>query len=120
MRNSLFGEDRVSPHDEGQALLCTVYDPMELQMILGILDGAEIPFLLKDRGAGGVSKIILGYSSLSGTDIFVPDTALEAAEALITPVCEDTAEDAKEMETDIDEADLEEVNALCDDGDETV
>lgn len=87
MRNSLFGLDEVSPHDEGQAYLCTVYSPTELQVILGILDGAEIPFLLKERGAGGVSKVIMGFS-LCGTDIFVPEAALDEAEARIVPVCE--------------------------------
>ena len=100
MRNDLFGLDEVSPHDEGQAYLCTVYNPAELQVILGILDGAEIPFLVKDRGAGGVSKIIMGFS-LCGTDIFVPEAALEEAEALILPVCEsdageETVEDGEE------------------------
>ena len=93
MRNSLFGLDEASSHGEGQALLTTVYDPIELQVILGILDGAEIPFLIKDRGAGGVSRIIMGYS-ISGTDIFVPESALDEAEALITPVFEADAEDA--------------------------
>ena len=101
MRNSFFGLDEISAHDPGQAYLCTVYDPMELQMILGILDGADIPFLVKDRGAGGVSRIIMGYS-LCGTDIFVPETALDAAEALITPVCEGEEADASEVPAEDD------------------
>lgn len=95
MRNSMFGLDEISHHDEGQAYLCTTYSPTELQVILGILSGAEIPFLVKDRGAGGVSKVIMGFS-LCGTDIFVPEAALEEAEALILPVCEAGAEDAPE------------------------
>ena len=84
MHKSIFGLDEVSFHDEGQAYLCTTYDPSELQMILGLLNSAEIPFLVKDRGAGGVSRIIMGFS-LYGTDIFVPEAALEKATALILP-----------------------------------
>lgn len=102
MRNSLFGLDEASSHDEGQALLTTVYDPIELQVILGILDGAEIPFLIKDRGAGGVSRIIMGYS-ISGTDIFVPESALDEAEALITPVFEADAGEDEGADEDGDE-----------------
>ena len=99
MRNSMFGLDEISHHDEGQAYLCTVYSPTELQVILGILDSAEIPFLLKDRGAGGVSRVIMGFT-LYGTDIFVPEAALEEAEALILPVCEENAEEAESEESD--------------------
>ena len=84
MRDALFGLDSVSHHDEGQAYLCTAYDSAELQVILGILDSAEIPFLLKDRGAGGVSRVIMGFT-LYGTDVFVPEAALDEAEALVAP-----------------------------------
>lgn len=102
MHNSLFGLDKVSYHDEGQAYLCTTYSPTELQVILGILDSAEVPFLLKDRGAGGVSKVIMGFS-LMGTDIFVPEELLDKAAELILPVCEanatnDEAEGEEESE----------------------
>ena len=35
-----------------------------------------------------------------GTDIFVPEAALEEAEALILPVCEENAEEAESEESD--------------------
>ena len=104
MRDTLFGLEDVSHCDDGQAYLCTVYDSAQLQVILGILDGAEIPFLLKDRGAGGVSRIIMGFS-LCGTDIFVPESALDEAEALVAPAFPE--EDAEEeADTDASEDDF--------------
>ena len=84
MRNTLFGLDGVSFHDEGQALLCTVYSSPELAVIRGILESAEIPYLLKERGAGSASKVIIGFS-ICGTDVFVPESAYEEASVLIAP-----------------------------------
>jgi hypothetical protein len=95
MKHSIFGLDEAAKCDEGQALLCTVYSPTELSVILGILEGAEIPFLVKERGAGGVSKVILGYS-ISGTDIYVPEAALDAAAELIAPAESDEVEEGEE------------------------
>ena len=79
----LFGLDNVSSHDEGLELLMTVFDPAELAVVTSILDGAEIPYLAKDRGAGGTMKIIAGYS-VFGTDIFVRADQLDDAVALFT------------------------------------
>ena len=78
----LFGLDSVSSHDEGLELLMTVYDPAELMVAQSVLKDAEIPFLCKDRGSGGMMKIIAGYSVM-GTDIFVPEEVLEHATELL-------------------------------------
>ena len=83
MRNSMFGLDEISYHDEGQELLCTVYSMEELTVLRSILEGAEIPYLLKERGAGGASKVIIGFS-ICGTDVFVPESVYEDALALIS------------------------------------
>ena len=80
----MFGLDRVSYHDEGQKLLCTVYSTAELSVLRSILEGAEIPYLLKERGAGSASKVIIGFS-ICGTDVFVPESVYEEASALIAP-----------------------------------
>ena len=77
----IFGLDEVSAHDEGQELLMTVYNPSELAVVESILADAEIPYLKKDRGAGGSMKIIAGYS-VFGTDIFVLSEHLETAKAI--------------------------------------
>ena len=93
--DSFFGLDNVSSHDEGLELLVTVYNPSELMIIQSILNGAQIPYLLKDRGAGGTMKVIAGYS-VFGTDIFVRSEELEAAEALLNF----DGEDFEELEQD--------------------
>ena len=76
-----FGLDTACAHDEGQELLMTVYNPSELVVIKSVLDDAQIPFLAKDRGAGGSMKVIAGYS-VFGTDIFVLEEHIETARAL--------------------------------------
>lgn len=82
--NSLFGLDRVSPHDESLALLTTVYDPSLLMILESILRDAEIPYLKKERGSGNSVKIIAGFS-MFGTDLFVLKEQLELARELIAP-----------------------------------
>ncbi len=81
--DSIFGFDKVSAHDEGQELLMTVYNPSELVVVESILNDAEIPYLKKERGAGGSMKIIAGYS-VFGTDIFVLSEHIEAAKAIFS------------------------------------
>lgn len=91
--DSLFGLDRVSAHDAGLALLMTVYDPTRLAVVQSILTGEGIPFLFKERGAGGSVKIIAGYS-VFGTDIFVRAEQLEEAGALFA-IADSPAEDTE-------------------------
>lgn len=79
---SIFGLDRPSRHSEDTELLTTVYDNGQLAIIRSILDGADIPYLYKERGSGSSVKIITGFS-MFGTDIFVRREDLEAAKALI-------------------------------------
>lgn len=102
MGSSMFGLGSVSYHDEGQELLCTVYSMEELTVLRSILEGAEIPYLLKERGAGGASKVIIGFS-ICGTDVFVPESVYEDALALI--LVEDGEADSDESadgeETDV-------------------
>lgn len=80
----LFGLDKPSHCEEGTALLTTVRDNVGLAVVRSLLDGAEIPYIIKERGSGSSVKIIVGFS-MFGTDIFVPESRLEEALALITP-----------------------------------
>ena len=82
--SDLFGLDRVSPHDGDLELLTTVYDNTLMPVVESILRDAEIPYLIKERGTGGVMKVFMGFSMM-GTDIFVKREHLETATALITP-----------------------------------
>ena len=103
-----FGLDKVGKHDEDTVLLTTVHDDVEKNLLCGILEEEEIPFLVKDRGSGEVMRIISGFS-MFGSDIFVPTALLERAEELLDAyrngeVCdeelifdgEDAAEDGEE------------------------
>lgn len=90
--DTLFGFDRASKQ-EGLEVVATVYSPEELAIIKTVLDAAEIPFLAKERGAGGIVKVVMGYS-LYGTDIFVREEDAEVAIALLTPA--DGEEDGEE------------------------
>ena len=93
--DSLFGLDRVSPHDENLELLITVHDSVQQLVVESILRDAEIPFLSKSRGSGTAVKVITGFS-LFATDIFVLREHLETALVLITPP--DEIEEIDEVE----------------------
>ena len=80
--DSLFGFDKPASHDEYTAVLTTVHDPVELSILRSILDGESIPYRVRERGSGGIVKVIAGYS-MFGTDILVPAEALESAQELL-------------------------------------
>ncbi len=84
MFDRLFGLEkahRISDGDEIE-LLTTVYDVVMLGMVRGLLEDAEIPYLVRERGTGSAMRIMTGFS-LYGTDVFVPTHALETARDLI-------------------------------------
>lgn len=81
-KDSLFGLDRVSPHDDDVELLTTVHDNAELSVLRSILEGEEIPYMIKERGSGSSVKIIAGYS-MYGTDVFVPKEVLAQATEIL-------------------------------------
>ena len=58
-----FGLDRPAKADEGVVLLTTVHDEVEKNLLCGILEEEEIPFLVKDRGSGEVMRILAGFST---------------------------------------------------------
>ena len=74
--DSIFGLDHACT-DEGMKLLTTVHDDAEMAIVCGILEDEKIPYLTKDRGSGGVVRVIAGYS-MYGTDISVPEAVLDA------------------------------------------
>ena len=55
----LFGLDRPYS-EEGMELLTTARDDVELSVLKSILEGENIPYLAKDRGSGGLVRIITG------------------------------------------------------------
>ena len=97
----IFGLDKPAACDEFTAHLTTVHDNAELCVVRSILEGEKIPYRVRERGSGGMVKVIAGYS-MYGTDIFVPKEMLPAAEELLEAfrngvVVEDGDTDASEV-----------------------
>ncbi len=92
--DSLFGLNDPANIGDGLAVLTTVFSNEELLVVKSILESADIPFLAKARGAGGAVSVIMGFN-MYGTDIFVREEDIEAAEQLLSAECE------------IDETDIE-------------
>ena len=78
----LFGIDKPSAPFEGAALLTTVNGNIELSLIRSILEGEGIPYHVRDRGAGGVVRVLAGDSPFS-CDILVPEALQERALELL-------------------------------------
>mgnify|MGYP004511457649 FL=1 len=95
----LFPNEHPAKAPEGSALIATVFDPLKTAIIKGILESAEIPFLVKERGSGSSLSIIMGSNYL-GTDIYVPDECADRALELIAPLFEDEENDDDEAEDD--------------------
>lgn len=84
--DKLFGFDHpAQPNDEVSELLITVHGNEELAAVEAMLRSAEIPYRLMDRGAGGVVRVISGYT-MYGTDVFVRSEDVETARELLKPV----------------------------------
>jgi len=89
--DSFFGLDNPNRVDENLELLTTLHDEISLACVESILRDAEIPYLVKHRGAGSSMRVIMGFS-LFAADVFVLKETLEVAQALIAPVDEDDEE----------------------------
>ena len=99
----LFGLDKPTSHNtQYSALLTTVYSNEELVAVRALLNGMNIPHNWADRGAGGVTRIIVGNTSY-GTDIFVLPEHLEDAKALLYPDLSD--EELAQMSEHVDASD---------------
>ena len=90
-----FGLDNPSLSDEGVSLLTTLYDTVSAELVGALLTEEGIPFLRKDRGTGGMMRILAG-TTLSPIDIYVPDTRLDEARELLQATAAENGEDAEE------------------------
>ena len=101
--DSLFGFDKPTPTDEFTAILTTVYDPIELSIVRSILEGEKIPYRVRERGSGGMVKVIAGYS-VFGTDVLVPAEALTLATELLDAYRNgEVVEDEQTLGDEVDE-----------------
>lgn len=64
------------------ALLRTINNNYELELIKNLLEDADIPYLIKERGIGSYMRMISG-DSMYGTDIYVQKDLLEKAESVL-------------------------------------
>ena len=85
MSNTFFGFDKpVDPHDENLVLVETVNNNIRLAIVRSILDGENIPYVIKMRGGNAVS-VITGTPTF-GADVFVhKDASEDALAALAVP-----------------------------------
>ena len=89
---SIFGIGKSYKPLPNAELLVTLYDFGMRSVIESILRNADIPYIIKDRG--GSLPIITG-SPLLGADVFVRAEDLDAANELIAPCFEASAEDSE-------------------------
>jgi len=97
-----FGLDKPATLIEGVALLTTVYGNADLCIIRSILESEGIPHRVRDRGAGGVVRLVTGDSAF-GSDILVPEDKLEEATALLEAFRNSEAVESSDEETDGEE-----------------
>ena len=83
------------------ALLTIANGNEELAAIEALLRGADIPYRLSDRGAGGVVRVISGYT-MYGTDVYVRVEDLETAKELLTPADTEAIEENESDEGEND------------------
>ncbi|MBQ2734711.1 MAG: DUF2007 domain-containing protein [Clostridia bacterium] len=97
-----FGLEKPGSLPDGVAVLTTVHGNVELSVVRSILEGEEIPFRVRDRGAGGVVRIVAGDSPFA-CDVLVPETYLEKATEILDAyrngeVVEEATDDTEETE----------------------
>ncbi len=102
----IFGLDKPSACDEHTAYLTTVHDNGELSVVRSILDGESIPYRVRERGSGGMVKVIAGYS-MYGTDIFVPKEMEAAARELLDAFRNGEVVEEEDLIDDVSKMDLE-------------
>lgn len=93
--SALFTNESPAPAPEGSELIATVYDPLRVMMIRGLLESNDIPFMVRERGSGAYISIIMGTNYL-GTDIYVPSACADRALEIIAPLFEGEDEDGGE------------------------
>ena len=76
-----FGLDTPA-RQEDLALVHSFHDEVSVNMAKALLQDEEIPFLAKDRGAGGAMRVIAGFS-MYAVDLFVRPEDAERASALM-------------------------------------
>ena len=90
----LFGLDQPANADD-LAHLATFTEPVSLAIAEEMLHDNDIPYLKKERGCGGVVRILTGYQSF-GTDLYVRPEDEERANDVLSPLFEEADAEATE------------------------
>ena len=98
----LFPNEKPAPSPEGSELIATLFDPIKVVIVKGILESEEVPFLIKERGAGSYLTIIMGTSYL-GTDVYVPTSYVDRALELLAPLFEEEENEVDGEEDEVSE-----------------
>lgn len=86
--------------DECVAYLMSTNDPVEVSLIIGLLEDAKIGAMAKSKKGSGVMNVIAGYSLL-GTDIYVERARLDEAKELVAAYIKGDGEiDTSDMRDD--------------------
>ena len=75
-------KDKTDEIEIEMVLLRTTNNNYELDLIKNLLEDADIPYLIKERGIGSYMRMISG-DSMYGTDIYVQKDLLEKAESVL-------------------------------------
>ena len=75
-------KDKTDEIEIEMVLLRTTNNNYELDLIKNLLEDADIPYLIKERGIGSYMRMISG-DSMYGTDIFIEEKLLEKAESIL-------------------------------------
>lgn len=108
--SKLFPNEQPGYTPDGSVLIATVFDPLRTAIIKGILESENIPYLIRERGAGASLGIIMGTNYL-GTDIYVPESFYERGMELIAPLFEDEEEEGDFEEEECEDEDEDEGDA---------
>ena len=89
-------------------LLLSFQDRMELEMALGILEDAGVPYLCKEPGSGEYLRLVTG-ENMFGTDLYVPANFTHRALRLLRPFdrAADEPFDPADLEAAVDEYDAD-------------
>ena len=92
--DNLFGLDHPANAD-GLAHLATFTEPVSLSIAEEMLRDNDVPYLKKERGCGGVVRILTGFQSF-GTDLFVRPEDEQKALDVLAPLFEEADAEAAE------------------------
>ena len=71
----------------GWQQLCKVRATAQIALVTGVLEGADIPYMTWDRGAGQYLRIVMGLNAF-GQEIYVPEDRLSQARELLRAYCQ--------------------------------